>query len=135
MFVIKTGQIIATDGKYASAIDISESIASKKALAEAGKLMGEYLVEEILKLVDGRQSLEVVVIGSDFSKINIIQSALGQVRGVSNINLSSYSTGKGVFSINYSGSPQTLFNELQRIVDVDLILQSISYNVINISVR
>ena len=136
MFVVKTGQIIAADGKYGSAIDTSESLAAKKALASAGKQMGEYFIEQLITLGSGnRQGMQVVVMGSDFSKINRVQSALTQVRNVSNVNLSSYSGGKGVFTINYSGSPQTLFNELQNIADVDLILQSIDYNVLNIIVR
>ena len=136
MFIFKTGQIIAADGKYGSAIDISESLAAKKALASAGQQMGEYFIEQLMTLGSGnRQSMQVVVMGSDFSKINRVQSALTQVRNVSNVNLSSYEGGKGIFSINYSGSPQTLFNELQSVSDVDLTLQSIDYNVLNIIVR
>ena len=136
MFIVKTGQIIAADGKYGSAIDISESIASKKALAEAGQQMGEYFIEQLMTLGSGnRQSLQVIVTVSDFSKINKVQSALSQVRGVNGINLSNYSGGKGTFSVNYGGSPQTLFNELQKLMDVDLILQSTSYNELNIIIR
>ena len=136
MFIVKTGQIIAADGKYGSAIDISESIAAKKALATAGQQMGEYFIEQLMNLGSGnRQSLQVVVAASDFSKINKVQSALNQVNGVSNVQLSNYEGGKGTFSINYGGSPQTLFNTLQNIVDFDLVLQSISYNVLNIYAR
>ena len=136
MFIVKTGQIIAADGKYGSAIDSSESLAAKKALASAGKQMGEYFIEQLMTLGSGnRQSIQVVVMGSDFTKINRVQAALAQVRNVSNVNLSSYEGGKGVFNINYSGSPQTLFNELQSIADVDLTLKSIDYNILNIIVR
>ena len=136
MFIVKTGQIVAADGKYGSAIDISESLAAKKALASAGQQMGEYFIDKLMTLGSGnRQSMQVVVMGSDFSKINRVQSALTQVRNVSNVNLSSYEGGKGIFTINYSGSPQTLFNELQSIADFDLTLQSIDYNVLNLIVR
>ena len=70
IYVVRTGQIIAADGKYGSAIDISESIAAKKALSSAGQQMGEYFVEQLLNLGSGnRQGLQVVVIGSDFSKV------------------------------------------------------------------
>ena len=136
MFIVKTGQIIAADGKYGSAIDSSESLAAKKALASAGQQMGEYFIEQLMTLGSGnRQSMQVVVMGSDFTKINRVQAALAQVRNVSNVNLSSYQGGKGVFTINYSGSPQTLFNELQSIADIDLTLKSIDYNVLNIIAR
>ena len=98
--------------------------------------MGEYFIDKLMTLGSGnRQSMQVVVMGSDFSKINRVQSALTQVRNVSNVNLSSYEGGKGIFTINYSGSPQTLFNELQSIADFDLTLQSIDYNVLNLIVR
>ena len=136
MFIVKTGQIIAADGKYGSAIDVSESIAAKKALADAGQQMGEYFIEQLMNLGSGnRQSLQVLVSASDFSKINKIQSALGQVQGVNSVHLSSYEAGKANFSLNYGGSPQTLFNQLNSIVDFDIILKSISYNVLNIIVR
>ena len=136
MYVVKTGQVIGADGKYASAIDNSESIAAKKALASAGQQMGEYFVEQLLNLGSGnRQSLQVIVIGSDFSKVNKVQSALGNVRGIGNVQLSSYEGGQAVFNVNYSGSPQNLFNELQASTDADLTLQSVSYNSLTIRVR
>ena len=135
MFIVKSGQIIAADGKYGSGLDNSQAVASKKALAAAGKLMGEYFVEQITGMYTSRQGIEVVVYGAAFQKINQVQSALGSVRGVKNCNLSSYEGGKAVFNVQYSGSPQTLFNEIQALTDADLTLQSISYNVLTISVR
>ena len=135
MFIVRTGQIIAADGKYGSAYDNSQAVASKKALAAAGQLMGEYFVEQITGMYTSRQGIEVVVYGSDFSKINLVQSALGQVNRVKGVNLSTYENGKAVFSVQYGGSPQTLFNELQALTTVDLSLQSITYNMLTISVR
>ena len=82
-----------------------------------------------------RQGVEVVVYAADFSKVNLVQSALGQVNRVKGVNLSSYEGGKAVFSVQYGGSPQTLFKELQALTTVDLTLQSITYNTLTISVR
>ena len=135
MFIVRTGQIIAADGKYGSAYDNSQAIASKKALAAAGQQMGEYFVEQITGMYTSQQNVEVVVYGSDFSKINLVQSALGQVNRVKNVNLSTYENGRAVFSVQYGGSPQTLFNELQALTTADLSLQSITYNTLTISVR
>ena len=135
MFIVKTGQIIAADGKYGSAYDNSESIASKKALASAGEQIGNYFVEQITGMYTSQQGLEVVVIGADFSKINMVQSALSKVNRVKNINLSSYDGGRAVFSVMYGGSPQTLFNELCAITSADLTLQSLAYNTLTIYVR
>lgn len=135
MFIVRTGQIIAADGKFASGIDNSQAVASKKALAKAGEQMGEYLVEQITGLYTNNQSVEVVVYAADFSKINRVQSAIRNVHGVKNCNLSSYEGGRAVFTVMYSGSPQTLFNQINSQSDLNLALQSISYNTVTISVR
>jgi len=42
-----TGQILATDGREGSAADISENIAGKKALRDAGSELASYLIERI----------------------------------------------------------------------------------------
>ena len=135
MFILKTGQIIAADGKYGSGLDNLESIAAKKALASAGKQMGEYFVQQITGLYTSRQSIEIIVYGSAFQKINQVQNAISSVRGVKGCNLSSYEGGKAIFSVMYSGSPQTLFNEIQALTSEDLVLQSLAYNTLTIRVR
>ena len=135
MFIVRTGQIIAADGKYGSAYDNSEAIAAKKALVKAGEQVGDYFIEQITGMYTSRQGLEVVVYGADFSKINLVQSALGRVSRVKNVNLSNYESGRAVFTVMYGGSPQTLFNELQAVTNAELILQSLAYNTLTISVR
>lgn len=135
MFIVRTGQIIAADGMYGSAYDNSQAIAAKKALSAAGEQMGNYFVEQITGMYTSRQGLEVIVIGADFSKINAVQSALGKVNRVKNVNLASYSNGRAVFRISYGGSPQTLFNELRAQTTADLTLQALDYNTLTIYVR
>lgn len=135
MFIVRTGQIIAADGKFASGLDNSQAVASKKALAKAGQQMGEYFVQQITGMYTSQQGIEVVVYGADFSKINKVQSAIGSVRGVKSCNLSSYEGGKAIFAVMYSGSPQTLYNQIQSLTDANITLQSISYNTLTVSVR
>jgi len=135
MFIVRTGQIIGADGKYGSGVDNSQAVASKKALAAAGKQMGEYLVTQITGMYTSQQNVEVVVYGSAFQKINQVQTAIGNVRGVKSCNLSSYEGGKAIFVVQYSGSPQTLFNAIQANTDADLNLQSLTYNTLTIQVR
>ena len=135
MFILKTGQIIAADGTYGSGVDNSESIAAKKALAVAGKEMGEYFVQQITGLYTNQQGLEVVVFAAAFQKINRIQNVIENVRGVKSCHLASYEGGKAVFRVMYGGAPQTLFNEIQSLTDEDLILQSIFYNTLTIQVK
>ena len=135
MFIVRTGQIIAADGMYGSAYDNSQAVAAKKALASAGEQMGNYFVEQITGMYTSRQGLEVVVIAPDFSKVNMIQNALGKVNRVKNVNLSNYNNGRAIFRIQYGGSPQTLFNELSALTTADLTLQSLDYNTLTIYVR
>ena len=135
MFIVKTGQVIAADGKYGSSYDNSEAIAAKKALASAGEQMGNYFVEQITGMYTSRQGVEVVVYGADFSKISIVQNGLGNIPRAKNVNLSSYDGGRAVFTVMYSGSPQTLFNELQAVTNANLTLQSLTYNTLTIYVR
>ena len=135
MYVAKTGQIIAADGKFAAGVDSSEAVASKKALAAAGKLLGEYFVEKLMESGSGnRQGFELIVKGSDFSKVNQVQNALGRVNGIKNVNLSSYDNGTATFSLIYSGAPTTLFKEIQAATDANLNLVSSAYNSMVVSV-
>ena len=135
MYVARTGQILAADGTYGSGVDISEAIASKKALAAAGHQLGEYFLEKIMdKGAGNRQGFELAVKGTDFSQISLVQNALGKVPGVKSINLSRYDNGEGVFTIMYSGAPQTLFKALQAATESDLTLLSSGYNSMVIAV-
>ncbi|MBQ7454363.1 MAG: hypothetical protein IJS69_04865, partial [Selenomonadaceae bacterium] len=122
-------------GMYGSAYDNSQAVAAKKALASAGEQMGNYFVNQITGMYTSRQGVEVIVIAADFSKVNMLQSALGRVTHVKNLNLSSYEGGRAVFRMQYGGSPQTLFNELQSLTTADLSLQSLDYNTLTIYVR
>ncbi len=136
MYVATTGQIIAADGKYGSGADISQSVASKKALATAGEQLGEYFLDKLMETGSGnRQGLEVVVLGASASKVSLVQSAMNRVSKIKNVQMSSYSQGKGVFSVQYSGAPQTLFKEIQAATDADLEMKAASYNTLTIVVH
>ncbi|WP_293728252.1 hypothetical protein [uncultured Phascolarctobacterium sp.] len=134
MYIARTGQIIAADGKYGSAVDVSEAIASKKALAVAGKEMGEYLSDKLLELAAGnRRRVELIVMTSGYEKLDSIQQALNNIKGVKNADLSDYTSGKAVFTMRYGGSPQTLFNKIKENVECHVELRSSAYNVLTIA--
>lgn len=136
MYVASTGQIIAADGKYGSGADISQAIASKKALQAAGTQLGEYFLDKLMASGSGnRQGMEVVVLGASASKVSLVQSAMNRVSKIKNVQMSSYSQGKGIFSVQYSGSPQTLFKEIQAATDADLDMKETSYNTLTIVVH
>ena len=129
MYIASTGQILAADGKSGAGADASETIASQKALAAAGKLLGEFFAEKLIETGSGnRQGFELAVQGSGFNKVNLVQNALIKVSGIKNINLLQYENGKATFSFLYSGAPQTLFKAIQAVTDADLRLVSMGYN-------
>ena len=81
-----------------------------------------------------RQNMELIVISSDFSKINKVQAVLKNIRGVKNVQMKNYSSGKCIFEIQYSGAPQTLYRDLASSVDAALNLISTSYNTLTVGV-
>lgn len=136
MYIARTGQIIAADGAYGSGADITESIASKKALAQAGAKMGDYLVGQLMNNYSGnRQAFEVVVIANSVNDINRVKNVLGTLPGVNGVNFNNYANGRGVLSIKYTGSAPNLFELLQRNTDMDLDLESSSFNAMTVRVR
>lgn len=44
-----TGRILAADGRHGSALDISENIAGKRALQDAGSELADYFIQQIIK--------------------------------------------------------------------------------------
>ena len=96
-----TGEIIATDGKYAAGIDISENIAGKKALQNAGGQLGDYLITQILsrwrsEVVDAT-SVQLIIIGVDYQQFAKFKMLLkDSVRGVKAIHQRTFSGKRGV---------------------------------------
>ncbi|MBM6833710.1 LPP20 family lipoprotein [Megamonas hypermegale] len=134
IFIAKTGQIISANGTYGTAADLTEFIAGKKALNDAGEKMGDYIVEKLLNYGSStRQNLEVVVTATDFNKINAINSAIQKIRGVESSMVTDYNNGKATLSVKFSGTPQTLFNQLNQAVNFNINMQSLSYNTLSIS--
>ena len=136
MYYARTGQIIAANSTFGSGVDISEAIAAQKALNQAGTEMGNYLVDKLMaKASSQRLQLEVVALTSDFNKLNRLKQELLAVPGVKNAQLTSYSDGRGSFTVNYSGTAQALFNKLQEASADDIVLNSLSYNILTIIIK
>lgn len=112
-----TGEIIAADGKHAAGIDISENIAGKKALQNAGGQLGDYLITQILsrwrsEVVDAT-SIQLIIIGVDYHQFAKFKMLLkDSVRGVKAIHQRTFSGKRGVLDIDFKGDPQALADEL-----------------------
>lgn len=134
IFIAKTGQIISANGTYGKAADVTKLIASKKALNAAGEKMGDYIVEKLLNYGStNTQNLEVKVITTDFNKVNMINKALQNIHGVSSAMVNSYNAGTAVINLKYSGTPQSIYNQLSQNVNCSLKLQQITYNTLTVT--
>lgn len=134
IFIVKTGQIIAANGVYGTAADLTEFIAAKKALNDAGEKMGDYIIDKLIGFgSSNNQSIEVSVQSSDFNKINKINSLIKNIQGVKSSLITDYANGKATINVKYSGTPQALFNKLSDIVDFNISIRSISYNTLSIN--
>ncbi|MBC8461424.1 MAG: hypothetical protein H8D67_25905, partial [Deltaproteobacteria bacterium] len=112
-----TGEIIAADGKYAAGIDISENIAGKKALQDAGGQLGDYLITQILSTwrsdVVDTTTVQLIISGVDYQQFAKFKMLLkDSVRGVKAIHQRSFSGKRGVLDIDFKGDPQALVEEL-----------------------
>ena len=135
MYIARTGQIIAADGKYGSGADISEAVAAKVALTNAGAEMGRYMSEKLLEQAAGsKQQLELIVSPGSVSKLTEVESVLRELHGVKNVNMRSYANGKGTFALQFGGSPQALYNLLVNNLECNIRLDSSSYNVLSVTV-
>lgn len=136
VYVASTGQILAAEGTYGSGVDISPSIASKKALEAAGKEMGDKIRDQLLQSGSGnRQGLDVTVVANSAAQVSQVQRALSNVPGVSNVQLHQYLNGTGKLTVLYSGSPDTLFRLAQDNTDLNLEMASSGYRDLTITVQ
>lgn len=136
MYIARTGKIIAANGFNGSGADITEAVAAKIALNNAGEQIGEYLVEKLLGFAAGnRKQLEVVVLASDFTKMNEVKSALTSAYGVKNAQITSYSNGRAVIRVQYSGAPQALYELLQESDECNVELRSATYDTLTVMAK
>ncbi len=133
LYNAKTKQIIATEGTYANAVDVSESIASKKSLAAAGKKLGQYLSEKLLENGSGnRHSFEIQIESQTYEPVNELLAELN-ILNIKNVNLSRYENGNGTITCSYEGSARELYEELYRIKNKELI--EADYNTLKIKIH
>lgn len=112
-----TGEIIAAEGKQAAGIDISENIAGKKALQNAGGQLGEYLIAQILSRwrseVADTTSVQLAIAGMNYQQFVKFKMVLkSKVRGVKAIHQRTFSGKRGVLDIDFKGDSQALADEL-----------------------
>ena len=133
IYVVRTGQILSANGTYGTAADLTEFIAAKKALNDAGEKMGDYIVSQLIGYgSSSNQSLEVTVVSSDINKINKVTKCLQSINGVNSAVMTNYASGRGSLAVKYAGSPKNLYDQLSKLVEFNLLLKEITYNTLTI---
>lgn len=134
MYIARTGQIIAADGQQANGVDITRGSAQRKALTNVGYQVGQYLSEQVLNLYSGnKQMFELTVMSANFAAINKVKAALNSIRGVKNVNFDKYTNGVAVITMQYGGSPQALYKQLEEYADCRMEMRQSSFNTLTIS--
>lgn len=135
MYIARTGQIIAADGTYGAAIDTAETIAAKKALAQAGEKMGQYLTEQLLNHGStNRQQVEMVVITNNINDVNRLKNELMQTAGVSDVKFSRWDAGRATLAVSYSGAPETLYSRLSAVSAFFIEAVEITYDTLTVRI-
>ena len=114
---IDTGEILAAGAKHAAGLDITQSLAGKKALQKAGNELGGYLVEQLLAKwsseVTNITSIELVITGLNYNQFIDFKSALLEsVRGIKAIHQRTFTNNRAVVEIDIKGDAETLSEEL-----------------------
>jgi len=115
-----TGEIMAAGGKVASGLDITESIAGKKAFQKAANELSEYLIDQILARWSGEvtdiTSVVLVITGLNYQQFIEFKSILLEsARGIKALHQRSFTGNRAVVEIEIKGNTETLSEELIRL--------------------
>jgi len=117
-------------------MDITEAIAAKKALRNAGEAMGDYMIEKLMAFASNPdKGLQLIAKVTSFSKVGVLEGQLKQVKGVSAVYMRSYSGGKAVFDLNYTGTPQTLVNAMANFYNISVRVEDMGHNIVTVVIN
>ena len=130
---IDTGEIITAQSVSASVADLSQVVAGKKALTQAGEKLATLLIDEIT-LIPASVTKHIQVVISEFSyeEVKSFEEKLKGLRGVKKTYLSEYTAGAGYLDVEYVGKSSGLAKELKAF---GLKVTSISGNRIDVKAK
>lgn len=115
---MNTGRILAADGREASAMDISENVAAKKALRQAGSELADYFIEclksrsQVSEGVTTRR-IELLLTGIEsYRQLIEFERVLKGLPGVMDVQRRSFSERMARFDVTASIEPMQLADEI-----------------------
>ena len=116
---MNTGRILAADGVEGSALDVSEGIASKKALRAASTMLADYFVDQLFAQQPDEyvvmEQIEVLITGlSSYRQLMEFEEALEQIDGIAEVHRQSYAGGIARFTLRSSVTAREITDALFR---------------------
>jgi TolB-like protein/copper chaperone CopZ len=110
--IIRTdnARIIAANDSQVGGIDMTENMAAKKALNNAGELMGDYMVKQLLSVGGSSASgIKLTATGAySFSKVSELEKALKSIKGVDSVRINEYGNSVATIDVTTKLSAQAL---------------------------
>lgn len=139
---VDTGEIIATNGMEASGVDVSENVAGKVALRNAGGKLADYLIDQILsrwtKDVTKGQAVTIVGTVASFGQWKALKDLLGTVSGVQGIDQRDFTNNQGELELRLQGmDAQDLADHLEgkQIKGGTIYVKKVTANRIDLKVK
>jgi hypothetical protein len=109
-----TASIIVADGKHATGRDISENVAAKAALRNAGGQIADYLIGEFIRdVIDGKDMITIMVSNiKNYSQLMTLESAIEGMDGVKAVHRPIFSQGVAQLNVECASSAQELGDRL-----------------------
>jgi len=137
--IIRTdnARIIATNGFHAGGVDLTESTSAKMALNNAGEMMGDYMVKQLLSAGGSTASgVKLTVTGvQSFAKVNELQKALSGIKGVDSVRVNEYNNRVATVDISTSLSVQALAASIGDLRAPRLEVTEVSGSAMKVSMR
>ncbi|MFC1716162.1 hypothetical protein ACFL6S_20995 [Candidatus Poribacteria bacterium] len=139
---VDTGQILASHGLTATASGVSEEIASKESLAEAGGKVGDYIAREIARkwTSSSAPSVRIKLNGVDFRQLILFEQMLKErLESVEDFHRRSFDVvGKiAEIDVDVKGGAQALSTELttRKFPDFEIEVLNFSTNVLDLRLK
>lgn len=117
-------RVLVTEGLHGAGLDVSEVIAGKTALKNAGAKVGDYFLAQLCVVADdiasalqkgagtGNKESQIKFTNVDFSKSSTITKMLESINGVSKVERLSFSDNAAVYAITHTGATDNLIEKV-----------------------
>lgn len=135
LYKADTGVVIAATSTKGVALELTAAQGTYSALTEASQQMAEYLLGKLKGYAAmAVKSVQISVKATGYAEVEALKRALSRVPGVNSVYLRTYQDGIALLDVDYSKSAQNLWRDLERSVDVNVMLQSATENRLDLAV-